>query len=210
MNTNSTNEQTKNYVLDNGGTYKIRKVGKEEGTFEANDRHLIFQLNVDDVRVGSICCEEIVLHDSMYLFKYDNISVFNAEVVETTIDVANMYVNVRKANDHELHKLTNIVRSEGKMGAIIKELPVLIAINREYANDWENFISLGHTDRLNEFVSKVSKEINSHDTSATADVISFWGYVLYLLTSRRVITEQEIAKLNKELEGGVGDIIFGR
>jgi uncharacterized protein (DUF2267 family) len=141
---------------------------------------------------------------------YAGLPVLIVDKHATTIDVANMYVNIRKAEDHELQKLTNIVRSEGEIGSLIKELPALVVINMEYADDWENFIGAGHTKHLNEFVSKVSKEINNHDTSATADVISFWGYVLYLLTDRIVITEHEIAKLNKELEGGVGDIIFGR
>jgi hypothetical protein len=88
------NGQNKNYVLDNGGTYKIRIVGRDEGTFEAGDRHLIFQLHVDNVYVGSICCEEVVLHEDMYLFKYENIAVFMAETNKTEIDVVNAFVNI--------------------------------------------------------------------------------------------------------------------
>jgi len=113
-------------------------------------------------------------------------------------------------NKTEVEQLEYIIVEEAKQEHVISDLPYFVKRNIEFAEDWEDFKSNGIADELNEFISRVTEEMGRHSVNSTSDCISFYAYVLYLLTDRRVITNEEIARLNKELEGPVGDIIFER
>lgn len=110
----------------------------------------------------------------------------------------------------ELSKLKNMIVNEAEEGHVIRDLPYIIEKNIEFAADWEDYISNGLADELNEFVTRISKELMIYSVISEADVISFWGYVLYLVADRRIITNEEIAKLNEDLDGMVGDVLFNR
>lgn len=112
--------------------------------------------------------------------------------------------------DVEQQKLSSIIKKEAKQEHVISDLPYFVKRNIEFAENWEDFITNGIGDELDEFIPRVTKEMVRHNVISTSDCISFYAYVIYLLTDRRVITNEEIAKLNRELEGSVGDIIFGR
>lgn len=129
---------------------------------------------------------------------------------ENKIEVELLEGIINEEDKIEVGRLVCIINEEAEQEHVINDLPYLVLRNMEFAENWEEFISNGIADELDGFIPRITKEMARHNVTSTSDCISFYAYVIYLLTDRRVITNEEIAKLNRELEGSVGDIIFGR
>jgi hypothetical protein len=95
---------------------------------------------------------------------------------------------------------------------IIVELQQCIAIHNNKRPEYGHNIDTYYEENpaLDVFVKKCVNEIQVSDIKYVSDLINFWANVIVLLTRKEPITDEEIAKLNKELEGGVGDMVFGR
>lgn len=102
----------------------------------------------------------------------------------------------------ELNKLKSTIAKEANN--VLVDLPYFIERNLTSKN-WETYCGKD----LDQFLSRIQKEIGSMDMLSLNDVIHFYCYVMYVLTDGPM-DETEIRNINCFLDGNVGNIIFSR